>query len=234
MRAPRRRAPVQVVLITDPTYGDARICATIAAAARALPAGALQVQLRDKTRAPASLLTFATELAALTAGLGAMLVVNGDAEVALRSGAAGVHLGYGALGGRGSDAPAGIARRMGCAWVSVATHSDDEVSQALVDGADAVVVSPIFDVPGKGPPRGTRALASARARAGQSLAIYALGGMTASNAGSAGVSGADGVAVVRALFDADDPGRQARAIYDALVLGCSFHGDVRGIPENHD
>jgi thiamine-phosphate pyrophosphorylase len=46
------------------------------------------------------------------------------------------------------------------------------------------------------------------------MRLYALGGITADRAGGCAKAGADGVAVIRALLDAADPARAARALYD--------------------
>ena len=71
---------------------------------------------------------------------GALLVVNGDAGLARDVGADGVHLGGGA-----GDVGGGAVARGSPAWVSVAAHSDDDVTAARDgEGADAVLVSPVF------------------------------------------------------------------------------------------
>ena len=52
--------------------------------------------------------------------------------------------------------------------------------------------------------------------AGERFAIYALGGVGRTNAEECVLAGADGVAAIRALLLASDPGAEARAIYDSL------------------
>lgn len=128
---------------------------------------------------------------------GIPFIVNGAADEAVRAGATGVHLG-GTHAGSLSRARATLGADF---WISVPAHSDDDVSAAARDGASAVLVSPIFETPGKGPARGVGALTSARV-AGSGLSIYALGGVDATNAASCIASGADGVAVIRAIADA--------------------------------
>jgi thiamine-phosphate pyrophosphorylase len=219
----RRGMRPRVVLVTDPAFGDEGIVEGVVQAALALPAGWLCVQLRDKARPRTGLRLFAARLRRITRGLGAWLVINGDAVVARDVGADGVHL------GRGAGEPAEARRVCGAgAWISVAAHSDDDV-RAAVGRADAVLVSPIFasrPASPAAPPkmgRGTEALEHARAVAGQAspgALIYALGGVTAASARRCLDAGADGIAVVREILGSAEPYRAARAIHDALARRC--------------
>jgi thiamine-phosphate diphosphorylase len=202
-------------LITDARYGDERIVECIRAAASRLPRGALAVQLRDKTRLRPSLRAFGWQLRAVTRRLGVRLLINGDARLARDVGADGVHLGHGA--GAVADARVAFGRR---GWVTVAAHTDDDVAAARRQGADAVLVSPVFATTSgraDGAPkvaRGLGCLRAARREAG-AMAVYALGGVTRENAAGCAAAGADGAAIIRGLLESDDPGRQARAIHDA-------------------
>jgi thiamine-phosphate pyrophosphorylase len=209
-----------VVLITDPAFGDDVIIRCVQKAGAALPAGALCVQLRDKGRPLVSLRLFAWQLRKATHSVGALFVVNGDARLARDVGADGVHV-------------PGAESRVECAravlrhgWISVAAHSDIDVLAAADQGADAVLVSPVFVTR---PPsllaksksgRGLGAIRSARLAAGSRLAIYALGGVSPDNAGDCVSAGANGVAVIRALLGSGDCARVARALHDAVVRRC--------------
>jgi thiamine-phosphate pyrophosphorylase len=207
----------RVILVTDPVFGDDAIVRCAEIVARALPEGWLCVQLRDKHRPLVSLRVFASRLRVVTRAVGASLVVNGDARLARDVGADGVHLGKGA--GTVADARALLGR----AWVSVSAHSDGAVRRGLEDGADAVLVSPVF--PSRPPSvyapskegRGLEALRSAKRIAAGRVAVYALGGVDADNARACAEAGADGVAVVRALLASPEPGRIAQAIHNALA-----------------
>jgi thiamine-phosphate diphosphorylase len=207
----------RLILITDPAFADEVVVRCIRAVAGALPAGAFAVQLRDKRRPRVGLRIFAGQLRLVTRALGAKLFVNGDAVVARDVGADGVHLGG---GGVVAEARAIVGAR---SWVSVAAHSDDDVRHAARDGADAVLVSPVF--PSRPPrhgapekaPRGVGAIRGARLVAPRELVVYALGGVTADNAAHCGAAGADGVALIRGLLSIAEPGRAARAIHDAFA-----------------
>jgi thiamine-phosphate diphosphorylase len=211
----------RLVLITDPTFGDEAIVRCTEAVASALPPGALCVQLRDKQRAVPSLRIFASRLRIATRRFGAQLVINGHARLARDAGADGVHLGGGA--GSVADARSAFGRP---AWVSVAAHSDDDVRRAVDEGADGVLVSPIFATRppssasrapgGEKSARGLDAIRAARRLAGPHLAVFALGGVTVDRVRPCVAAGANGVAVLRALLASPRPAVLARAIHDAL------------------
>jgi len=211
-----RASRPRLVLVTDPAFGDDVIERCVLAVGAVLPAGGLCVQLRDRSRLKVSLRVFAGRLRLATRVVGARLIVNGDPRIARDVGADGVHLGRGAGGVRDARS---ILRD---AWVSTAAHSDDDVRRASDEGADAVLVSPVFATR---PPsasaqakqaRGLDALRSARSLARPAMAVYALGGVTAENARACVEAGADGVAVLRALLATADPARAARAVDDAM------------------
>jgi thiamine-phosphate pyrophosphorylase len=212
---------VRVILITDPAFGDDAVLRCVRIVGASLPHRWLCIQLRDKQRSRAELRRFALQLRDVTHAVGASLVINGDALVARDVGADGVHLGREA----GSVAEA----RQVCgdqAWVSVAAHCDDAVHKAAAAGANAVLVSPVFDTRPAFTPepakrgRGLDALRSARAISAGRVAVFALGGVTADNARSCMSAGADGVAVVRAILSSAEPARAARVIHDALAERC--------------
>ena len=196
--------------MTDPAYGDSRIESVVESVGRALPSGEFGVQLRDKRRGREAVRALADRLRSITAASGVPLLINGDVELAREVGADGVHV------GGGGPPLATVRHAVPRGSISVPAHSDGDIVRAAEDGVDAVLVSPIFATPGKGPPRGLAALVSARARAG-SVAIYALGGIDRARARQCVEAGATGVAVLRALLSARDPVAEARAILAALL-----------------
>src|SRR5262249_34695645 len=120
---------------------------------------------------------------------GAKLLVNDRVDVALAAGADGVHLPE-------DGVPAAVARgllRPG-ARVGVSAHSG--AGAGARGDADLVLLAPIWEVPGKGPPLGVEALRAARGRVRG--ALVALGGVTPARAAEARLAGADAVAAIRA------------------------------------
>ena len=105
--------------------------------------------------------------------------------------------------------------KMGARLFSVPVHDADEVRLAVLRRADAALVSPIFETPAKGAPRGLDAIREARALA-PDLFLYALGGVDESNARSCIDAGANGVAVIRALSSAADPEAATVALLSAI------------------
>jgi thiamine-phosphate diphosphorylase len=208
----------RIILVTDPAFGDDAIVKCAEAVACELPPGWLAVQLRDKRRPLVSLRVFASRLRLVTRAVKASLVINGDPHLARDVDADGVHLGAGA--GTVAEARAVCGRRI---WVSVATHSNGAVQRGADDGADAVLVSPVFPsrppsvLEGAKEGRGTDALRAARILVGDRCAVYALGGVTTDNASACVAAGADGVALIRGLLAARNPARAACALHDALT-----------------
>lgn len=196
-----------IVLVTDPRYPLEHTLRTIAAVHEAL-GDDLVVQHRDKVSA-----SDVREHAALAIrATGARLVLNGAPEDALRLAAYGVH-----LAGPAPDLARARAVLGEEAWVSIAAHDDAAVERALEGRATAALVSPIFETPGKGAPRGVEALERARALAGERLRVVALGGVDSRRAASCARAGADGIAVIRAIFDAADPAAVALELAKALA-----------------
>jgi len=199
----------RILLITDPRYEDDVLVEKLDAALGVAPAGSVAVQLRDKARPTGQLLSLGPRLREVTRKHAAVLVVNDRLDLALAVEADGVHL------GRLSVAVRDARRLVGPdAFVSVATHSHDELRQALDDGATAALLSPIFATPGKGEPLGLKALRIAHAMA-PSFGVYALGGIDSTNARACLEAGASGVALIRAFFDEADPAHAMKRLLDA-------------------
>jgi len=137
------------------------------------------------------------------------LLVSDRVDVAMRSGADGVHLPE-----RGLD-PAAARALLGPGLLVSASRHDAAGARAAFDaGADFVTLSPIWQSPGKGPALGLEGLAAVTASANGP--VLALGGVDADRAAQAIAAGARGVAVVRAIADAPDPAGALGAIRSAL------------------
>ncbi len=176
----------------------------------ALAAGIDAVQLRDRTAAGGALLAAATTLRASTRRHGARLLVNDRLDVALAADADGVHL-------PASSFTVVDARRLvgSKRLVGRSAHAADEAAAAVGAGADYVVLGPLFATPSKaqyGAPLGVEVLANVA-----TLPVVAIGGITTERAAAVRRAGAAGVAVVRAILDAPDPGAAAAALVAAVA-----------------
>lgn len=196
----------KVYLITDRT----RIAAShtlYSAVEAALQGGVTAVQLREKDLPDSAFLPLAEQLRALTRDYGARLLINGRIDLALAVQADGIHLG-------GHSPPTGsVRRRIGPdLLLGVSTHSCADIERAAAHGADFVTFGPVHATPSKaafGAPQGLRRLAEACRRS--ALPVFALGGMTPSNAPEALQVGASGVAMISAILASADPQAAARA-----------------------
>jgi thiamine-phosphate pyrophosphorylase len=177
----------------------------------AIAAGVDAVQLRDRRAGGAALLRAAETLRPATRRHGAVLLVNDRIDVATAAGADGVHL-------PAASFPIPVARRLlgPDAWIGRSTHAPAEAEAAAAEGADYVVLGPIFATPSKaayGEPLGVAALRATRA----SCPVIAIGGLTQENAAQACSAGASGLAVIRAILESPAPAVAARTIADALA-----------------
>jgi thiamine-phosphate pyrophosphorylase len=168
--------------------------------------GAVAVQLREKDLEARALLALARELRAITRDAGAPLWINDRVDVALASGADGVHLGGRAL------VPADVARVAPGLAVAVSAHARADVEAARrAPNVAFAVFGPIWDTPSKrayGPPLGVEAL---REAASVGVPLVALGGVTPALAPACLAAGATGVACIRAVCQAPDPAAAVRA-----------------------
>jgi thiamine-phosphate pyrophosphorylase len=186
-----------------------------AAAGDVLAAGGAQaaLHLRGPRTAGRRLYDLALALKPEALGAGASLVLNDRIDVALTVGVRAVQLGRRSL-------PVSDARRLlgAGASIGVSCHSGDEVEAAVADGADWAFAGTVFPTPSHpgSEGRGVDWLAEVARRAG-ALPLVAIGGVRADRVHELRIAGAYGVAVVRGVWDAPDPGRAVREYIEALT-----------------
>lgn len=188
-------------------------------ARRALAGGADVIQLRDKGLATPELLAAAREIRDLAREAGALFIVNDRIDIAIISGAHGVHLGQGDLpvGVAAGIAPPGfiIGVSVGCIAEAIAAENA---------GAGYVAVSPTFPTTSKddaGPGHGIRVLRAICSRV--SVPVIAIGGITPLNVPEVIDAGASGVAVISAVVGQDDITTAAREM-KAIVKTAKARG----------
>lgn len=175
----------------------------------ALRGGVDVVQLRDKDLPDDELVRAADPFRRACDAHGALFVVNDRPDLVLACGADGVHVGQG-------DASVADARRAVGPDRIVGLSIETESQLDAIVGADYLGVGAVFATPTK-----TESLAGGlelvRATAERvTIPWFAIGGIELENVAEVAAAGAPGVAVVRAIRDANDPEAAARQLRAAL------------------
>jgi len=195
--------PFRVLCLVDAT-DEVSLLPALAAA------GVDGFQVRAKGLADAALLGFAESVVAAVRPLGAVVVVNDRVDVALASGADGVHLGR-------EDLPVAAARRLAHGLLIGATCRDrEQVRRAAADGAAYAGFGPVFATASKRglpAPLGTEGV---RPAAGV-LPLIGIGGVEATTARAVRAAGAAGVAVIGAIWRQPDPVAAAKELVEAVA-----------------
>ena len=177
----------------------------LSAVEKAIRGGAKLVQYRDKTNSATERDRLANELQRLCRAARVPLIINDSPPLAFTSQASGVHLGL-------SDSGIEEARaRLGQdALIGATCHDNLELARTSVAaGADYVAFGRFFQSATKpgAPPAGVSVLTEASSLG---VPVVAIGGITLENGAQLIKAGADFLAVVGGLFEADDIEQQAR------------------------
>lgn len=175
-------------------------------------AGLPALQVREKDLTTNALLSLSHQIVALSHKSGVRVFINDRIDVAQACGADGIHL-------RANSFPVSVARKLlgDGPLIGVSAHSVEDVCRAETDGADFVVLGPIYQTPSKveyGPPLGLHVLETAVAQA--TIPVFAIGGVTLSRVHEVRQAGAFGIAVISAILSAPDTSHATRALVQAL------------------
>jgi thiamine-phosphate diphosphorylase len=143
---------------------------------------------------------------------GAVLLVNDRVDVALVTAVDGVHLGGGSLAAPDARALLGPSK-----WIGVSRHSVEEAASAAAEGADYLFLGTIFETashPGVDG-LGLGAIRETVLRCGD-LPILGIGGIGPAETSSVVGAGAWGVAAIRGIWAARDPGTAVSLYLDGL------------------
>lgn len=180
--------------------------------------GVTFLQIREKDLDAEAFEREAMELKELCAQYRVPFVVNDSVEIALAIQADGVHVGQSDIRGRDIRAMIGPDRILG-----ISAGTVEEAAAAERAGADYIGVGAVFGTSTK---KDARALSPERLRAiteAVSIPAVAIGGINAANLLKLSGSGVDGVAVVSAIFAAENPGRAASELL-GLAQRLAAHG----------
>lgn len=202
------RIPSPLLVITDCHQARKPMEAIIA---EAVSAGARWIWLRDRDLDPAERRHLAFRLAAIVRAAGGVLSVGSDVELADETGAGAAHM-------RDVAGVAQARARLGrSALIGLSAHSQADVTNGRIAGADYVTLSPIYATaskPGYGPALGIEAIRSA---AMVGVPVVALGGISAENAVAARQAGAAGVAVMGSVMRAENSADAVKIMLSTLV-----------------
>ena len=185
----------------------------------ALKGGVTLVQLREKDLPRLDYIRQAAQATALCHRYGVPLIVNDSLEVALKSGADGVHVGI-------EDQPvAEIRRQAGKGFLIGATAKTVEQARAAqAAGADYLGVGAVFPSPTK---KKAIRITTGQLReicASVSIPCVAIGGISRENLPALAGGGMDGFALVSAIFsqpDIEAACRELRALAERTVKECN-------------
>lgn len=192
------KTDISLYAILDPTRTRGRDLGHLADACA--KGGATILQLRCKDYGTRDFMTAASTVKTALAGR-IPLLINDRVDVALAVGADGVHVGR-------EDMPPETARRLlGPSAIIGVTLKNAADLGALKHNVDYGCIGGVFATSSKhnvDPPLGLAGFASLRASAGHAMPIGAIAGIDTTNAADVIAAGADGIAVISALFMADD------------------------------
>jgi thiamine-phosphate pyrophosphorylase len=166
----------------------------------ALQGGLTLVQYRDKQSNDVDRLTIAKQMCELCHKYGALFILNDRVDLALAVNADGVHLGQ-------QDIPVALARQIlgSQRIIGRSTTNPEEMALALAEGADYIGVGPVYETPTK-PGKAAAGLEYVRyAVKNATVPWFAIGGIDSTNINDVYQAGAPGIAIVRAIMEAENP-----------------------------
>ena len=180
--------------------------------------GATFLQIREKDLDEKSFEQEAGELKELCASLKVPFVVNDSVEIALAIDADGVHVGQSDIRGRDIRALIGPEKILG-----ISAGTVEEARAAETAGADYIGVGAVFGTSTKKDARNLSVEKLREISDSVKIPVVAIGGIGKGNIRELSGSGIDGVAVVSAIFAAEDPGKAAEELL-ALSWEVVSHG----------
>lgn len=169
--------------------------------------GATFLQIREKDLNEADFEAEAKKLQDICKVYNVPYVVNDNVEVAMRIDADGVHVGQSDIKGRDIRAMIGEDKILG-----ISAGTVEEAIAAEQAGADYIGVGAIFGTSTKKNARNMTMDRLNEIIKSVNIPVVAIGGINASNMSELKGSGVDGVAVVSAIFAAENPGQATKEL----------------------
>jgi thiamine-phosphate pyrophosphorylase len=198
-----------IYLVTSAAHSRGRPTLRIIQAA--LSGGIRLIQLREKELSGYAFFKLAEQVRAMTREAGALLIINDRLDIALATGADGVHLGQ-------DDVPLRAARRVAPDLIiGASTHSVEEAAAAQIAGASYLNIGPLFptatkrDAPVYLGFDGLETIART-----VRIPFTVMGGIKAEHIPTLVRRGVRTVAVVTAITAADDPAAESTRLLSIL------------------
>ena len=158
------------------------------------------VQLRDKSGVKQEILKLALKLSAFFAKSKTLFIVNDHIDIALSSEADGVHLGQ-------SDAAVRIARKIlgKDKIIGISCHSLAQARKAEKEGADYIGIGPVYATPTKPEYKAIGLNTLCRLKDKIKIPYFAIGDIHHGNLKGVVLSGAERIAVCRAILKSKNP-----------------------------
>ena len=181
--------------------------------------GATFLQIREKDLAQDAFEAEAERLKTLCTQHEVPFVVNDSVEIALQCDADGVHVGQSDIKGRDIRSIIGPDKILG-----ISAGTVEEAIAAEIAGADYIGVGAIFGTSTK---KNARSMTMERLKeivSSVSIPVVAIGGISTENILQLRGSGVDGVAVVSAIFAAENPGKATANLLKLAEQVVASHG----------
>lgn len=209
LRKDKRERISGLYAIIDTQYLESRRHDEVAT--QILEGGARIIQLRDKHMSKKELLPIAQQLKELCAACNALFIVNDYLDIALVVDADGLHIGLDDLPLEAARKLLPIGKIIGC--------SVDDVPQAVAaeaDGADYIAAGAIYPTQSRAETEAVGIDVLKAIKEETSLPLVAIGGINLNNAEEVLAAGADSIAVISAIMQADSPKEMTRQIIDRI------------------
>ena len=213
----RKRADYSLYAITESSLSEKQLLSRVT---RAVEGGITALQLREKSLSSKEFLSRAIKVRKIVPAH-ITFIVNDRIDIALACGAAGVHLGQ-------DDIPLPCARDLlgEDKIIGVSTHNLDQAKRAELEGADYIGIGPVFSTPTK--PDALSPVACGMVsciKKEVTIPVVAIGGISRDNVRRVLETGADGVAMVSAIFGGEDVSSITKQLL-RIVKECKrSHGD---------
>lgn len=164
--------------------------------------GATCIQIREKELGDETFLEEAKEMAALCKRYHVPLIINDNVEIAIACHADGIHVGQEDM--KASDVRKRVGEDM---IIGVSAHTVEEALEAVENGADYLGLGAVFTTSTKADVDVMPFETLKEICAAVNVPTVAIGGFSKENVMKLSGSGVDGVAVISAIFGAENPGK---------------------------